>query len=142
MTTALRTAKKKKINKSSKQRTTLHLQHSFFGRSFAVVLHDFNMKLPSYTFYGGNVVCVPVSFLFSLPLVFTSCVCLSNHLHMDGKTDSKVQVVHETFDIGYHVGADRSTDRRTNGHVITKFSRIHRLPFSLTHGALLGALRA
>ena len=27
-------------------------------------------KLPSYTFYGGNVVCVPVHF-FSLPLIFT-----------------------------------------------------------------------
>ena len=120
----------------------MHLQYSFFGRFFAVVLHDFNVKLPSYTFYGGNVVYVPVSFLFSLMLVFTICVCLSNHLHMDGKADSKVQVVHETFDIGYHVGADRSTDRRTNGHVITNFSRIHRLPFSLTHGALLGAHRA
>ena len=91
---------KKKINKSNKQRTTLHLQYSFFGRSFAVVLHDFNVKLPSYTFYGGNVVCVPVNFLFSLPLVFTTCVCLSIHLDMDGITDSKVQVVNETFGIG------------------------------------------
>ena len=105
-------------------------------------MHDFNVKLPSYTFYGGNVVCVLVSFLFSLPLVFTTCVCLSNHPHKDGITDSKVQVVHETFHIGYHVGANRRTDRRTNGHVIIKFSPIHRLPFSLTHGAPLGALRA
>ena len=27
-------------------------------------------KLPSYTFYGGNIVCVPVHFFFSLPLIF------------------------------------------------------------------------
>ena len=63
-------------------------------------MHDFNVKLPSDTFYGGNVVRVPVNFLFSLPLVFTACVCLSNHPHMDGITDSKVQVVNVTFDIG------------------------------------------
>ena len=49
-------------------------------------MHDFNVKLPSYMFYGGNAVCIPISFLLSLPLVFT--------------TDSKVQVVNVTFDIG------------------------------------------
>ena len=64
----------------------MHLQYYFFGCSFAVVMDDFNVKLPSYTFYGGNAVCIPISFLLSLPLVFT--------------TDSKVQVVNVTFDIG------------------------------------------
>ena len=28
----------------------------------AIVFHDYNVKLPSYTFYGGNVPCVPVRF--------------------------------------------------------------------------------
>ena len=35
--------------------TSLHVQHTFFVHFFAVVLHD-NVKLPSYAFYGGNVV--------------------------------------------------------------------------------------
>ena len=45
----------------------------FFGHFFAVVLHDYNVKLPktySYTLYGGNVERVPFHF-FSLPLIFT-----------------------------------------------------------------------
>ena len=45
----------------------MHVQHTFFVNFFAVVLHDYNVKLPSYTFCGGNVVCVPVrSLLFFL----------------------------------------------------------------------------
>ena len=38
-------------------------------------LHNYNMKVPSYTSYGGNVMCVPVSFSFNAPhfiLVVTS----------------------------------------------------------------------
>ena len=35
-------------------------------------------KLPSYTFYGGNVVCVPVHF-FSLPLIFTLVAASISH---------------------------------------------------------------
>ena len=35
-------------------------------------------KLPCYTFYGGNVVCVPVHF-FSLPLIFTSMAPSISH---------------------------------------------------------------
>ena len=31
--------------------TTLHMQHTFFVHFFAVVLHDYNEKLPGYTFY-------------------------------------------------------------------------------------------
>ena len=38
----------------------------FFLHFFAVVLHDYNVKLLSYTFYGGNVVCVPVRFFLKL----------------------------------------------------------------------------
>ena len=55
------------------KKATLHVQHTFFVHFFAVVLHDYNVKLPellSYTFYGGNVVRVLVHF-FSLPLIFT-----------------------------------------------------------------------
>ena len=35
-------------------------------------------KLPCYTFYGGNVVCVPVHF-FSLPLIFTTVATSISH---------------------------------------------------------------
>ena len=41
--------------KNKKNKTTLHVQHTFFVHFFAVVLHDYNVKLPSYTFCGGNV---------------------------------------------------------------------------------------
>ena len=50
-----------------------------------------NVKLPSYTFYGGNVVCarknfvacVPVRF-FSLPFIFTLLFARSSYFHSDG----------------------------------------------------------
>ena len=56
--------------------TALHVQYNFFVHFFAVVLHQYNMKLPSYTFYEGKVVhyCSfspwwPLAFLiFSPPL--------------------------------------------------------------------------
>ena len=55
------------------------MQHTC-AHFFVVVLHDDNVKLPSYTFYVGNVVCVPVRSFFSTaahfslwwPLVFLS----------------------------------------------------------------------
>ena len=65
------------------KKATLHVQHTFFVHFFAVVLHDYNVKwkfqnIPSYTFYGWNVVHVVVffvfclfAFFFSLPLIFT-----------------------------------------------------------------------
>ena len=37
----------------------------FFVHFFAVVLHDYGVKLPSYTFYRGIVVCVPVRIFFT-----------------------------------------------------------------------------
>ena len=46
----------------------------FFVHFFAVVLHDYNVKLqklPGYTFYEGSVVRVLVHFVFSLLLLFT-----------------------------------------------------------------------
>ena len=38
------------------------MQHTFFVHFFAVVLHDYNAKLPETFFYGGNVVRVLVHF--------------------------------------------------------------------------------
>ena len=47
------------------KKVTLHLEHTFFVRFFAVVLHHYNVKLPSYTFYTGNVVRLHVHFFFT-----------------------------------------------------------------------------
>ena len=54
------------------------MQHAFFVHFFAVVLHNYKVKLPSCTFYGGNVVCVPVH-SFSLPLIFTLVAASISH---------------------------------------------------------------
>ena len=49
----------KKTNMSNS--LTLRVKHTLF----AVVLHDYNVKSPpGYTFYAGNVVCVPVRYFF------------------------------------------------------------------------------
>ena len=51
------------------KKTTLHLQHTFLVHFFAIVLHDYNLKLPSfYTFYWGNIICIPVRFFCSVGL--------------------------------------------------------------------------
>ena len=55
------------------KKATLHVQHTFLYISlpFFCTTTTWNFqKLLSYTFYGGNVVRVPVHF-FSLPLIFT-----------------------------------------------------------------------
>ena len=51
----------------------LNAQHTFFERYFAVVLHDYNEKLPGYTFHGGNNVRVLVHFFFT-----------ATHFHLGG----------------------------------------------------------
>ena len=56
--------------------TSLHVQHLFFVHFFAVVLYD-NVKLPSYAFYGGNVVRV---FFFRLLFFFAAA-----HFHLGGR---------------------------------------------------------
>ena len=57
-----------KNNMSNSQNITLRVQHTLF----AVVLHDYNVKPPlSYTFYAGNVVCVPVRYFFVHCLSFS-----------------------------------------------------------------------
>ena len=60
------------------KKATLQAQHTFFVHFFAVVLHDYNVKwkfqnIPSYTFYGGNVVHVVVFFVFCLFAFFFHC---------------------------------------------------------------------
>ena len=59
-------------------RATLHVQHTFFVptflcRCFSQLQGETsrNFLQCSYTFYGGNVVCVLVHF-FSMPLIFPS----------------------------------------------------------------------
>ena len=54
------------------KKVTLHVQHTFFVHFFAVVLHDYNVKLPETSWlhvYGGNVVRVLVHFFFSFSLL-------------------------------------------------------------------------
>ena len=46
-----------------------HVQHTFFLHFFAVFLLDYNAKLPETSHL--HVLCVPVHFMFSLPLIFT-----------------------------------------------------------------------
>ena len=58
-------------NENSKKKTTTIGPIS----KIAVVLHDYNVKRPSCTFYGGNVPCVPVRFFF-----FTAA-----HFHLGGR---------------------------------------------------------
>ena len=55
------------------KKTFLHVQHTFLHTSLPLFCTTTTwkfQKLPSYTFYGGNVVRVRVHF-FSLPLIFT-----------------------------------------------------------------------
>ena len=47
------------------KKATLNVQHTFFVHFFAVVLHDYNLKLPETFFYGGNVVHVLVQLFFT-----------------------------------------------------------------------------
>ena len=74
----------KAVGQISKKKNNNNFAHAaqILVHFFAVVLHDHNVKLgqklPRYTFYGGNVVCVPVD-LFSLPLLFTLVAASISH---------------------------------------------------------------
>ena len=59
-------------NENSKKKTTI----GPISKT-AVVLHDYNVKFASYTFYGGNVLCVPVRFLFFYCRSFSSWCALA-----------------------------------------------------------------
>ena len=115
---------------------------SLFCTFLCLFLHQNNIKLPSYMFCRGNVVYIPAclffpcgSFLprwlleflifslsffvptkfvsFDFYLLFWLFLCYPRPCHSN-----------VTFDI------DLRKDERTDGHVITKFSRVYRLPFS------------
>lgn len=115
---------------------------SLFCTFLCLFLHHNNVKLPSYMFYRGNVVYIPAclffpcglflsrwlleflifSLSFFVPTKFVSFdfyllfwlfLCYPRPCHSN-----------VTFDI------DLRKDERTDGHVITKFSRVYRLPFS------------
>ena len=64
-------------------KTTLHVQHTFFAHFIAVVLHDYNVKLPEtselHILPGTDVVCVPANSFFSLPLIFTLVTASISH---------------------------------------------------------------
>ena len=115
---------------------------SLFCTFLCLFLHHNNVKLPSYMFYRGNVVYIPAclffpcgSFLprwlleflifslsffvptkfvsFDFYLLFWLFLCYPRPCHSN-----------VTFDI------DLRKDESKDGHVITKFSRVYRLPFS------------
>ena len=56
------------------KKSTLHVQHTFFVHFFAVVLHDYNVKVPEtsllHVFWRKCRTCSR-SLFFSLPLIFT-----------------------------------------------------------------------
>ena len=115
---------------------------SLFCTFLCLFLHHNNVKLPSYMFYRGNVVYIPAclffpcgsffprwlleflifSLSFFVPTKFVSFdfyllfwlfLCYPRPCHSN-----------VTFDI------DLRKDESKDGHVITKFSRVYRLPFS------------
>ena len=59
------------------KKETLHVQHTSFVHFFAVVLHDYNVKLPSYTFYGE------MSYVLACSLFFTAA-----HFHLSGRYEN------------------------------------------------------
>ena len=73
-----------KIDDSVIEQVSSHKSLVYF---FDVVLHDYNVKLPSYTSFVGDVVCahqsfvacVPVRFCFSLPLILTLLMASISH---------------------------------------------------------------
>ena len=70
-----------------RKKANLHVQHAFLS-SLAVVLHDYNVKLPSHIIFMGElsyvltkyfVSCVHVRFYFSLALIFTLLAASISH---------------------------------------------------------------
>ena len=60
------------------EKTTLHVQNTFFVHFSAVVLLHYHVnrnfqKLSCYTFYGGNFVCVLVHFSFAAASFHLRC---------------------------------------------------------------------
>ena len=56
------------------KKATLHVRHTFFVHFFAVVLHDYNVKLPETSYlhvFGRKCYTYSSSRFFSLPSIFT-----------------------------------------------------------------------
>ena len=61
-------------------------KHTFLYISSTLFFHEYNVKLPSYKFCEGHVVCLPFTLFFSLPLIFTLvAVSISHFLTVDIK---------------------------------------------------------
>ena len=64
-------------------KTALHVQHTFFAHFIAVVLHNYNVKLPEtselHVLRRTDVVCVPANSIFLLPLIFTLVTASISH---------------------------------------------------------------
>ena len=115
---------------------------SLFCTFLRLFLHHNNVKLPSYMFYRGNVVYIPACLFFAcgsfLPRWLLEFLIFSLSFFVPTKFVSfdfyllfwlflcYPRPCHSnvTFDI------DLRKDERADGHVITKFSRVYRLPFS------------
>ena len=64
----------------NKQKNNFAYAAHFFVHFSVVVLHDYDVKLPSYMFYqGGNLLCVLPCLYFSLPLIFTLVATSISH---------------------------------------------------------------
>ena len=65
------------------KKTTLHVQHTFFVHFFAVVLHDYNVKLPEtsqlHVLWRKCRTCSCLLFFSSLPLIFTFMAARISH---------------------------------------------------------------
>ena len=88
--TNTQTKKKTRLISNNKKTTkTLQVLHTSFLHFFVVVLHDYSVKLSSYTFLGRNVSCshkkccflCSCSLSFSLPLIFTILAAKIYHFH-------------------------------------------------------------
>ena len=70
---------KKSVGHNQQKNNFAYAAH-FFVHFSVVVLHDYNVKLPSYMFYqGGNLSCVLPCLHFSLPLIFTLVATSISH---------------------------------------------------------------
>ena len=95
------------INWSNQQKTTLHVQHTFFVHFFAVVLHDYNVKLPEISqldvlgrkcrscsrslFFSLPSICALLAtafLIFSPPLQIFHVACLSSPLFFISRSSS------------------------------------------------------
>ena len=82
LTKRLRRRQWKQKKKTKTKTTFFHFWHTCLYISlplFCTTTTWNSQKLPSYTFYGGNVVCGPVHFFFLLPLIFTLVAASISH---------------------------------------------------------------